>query len=51
MSFGRVSSFTDIYIERDLKAGKLTEEEAQEMIDHPGHETAYGAFPAYSGVR
>ncbi|MFM2477488.1 formate C-acetyltransferase [Celerinatantimonas sp. MCCC 1A17872] len=34
MSFGRNSSFFDIYIERDMAAGKLTEEEAQEMIDH-----------------
>ncbi|MCW7549121.1 formate C-acetyltransferase [Photorhabdus sp. APURE] len=34
MSFGRVSSFLDIYIERDLKASKLTEVEAQELIDH-----------------
>ena len=33
-SLGRVSSFLDIYIERDIKAGKLTEEEAQELIDH-----------------
>ena len=34
MSFGRVSSFLDIYIERDLKAGKITEQEAQELMDH-----------------
>lgn len=34
MSFGRVSTFLDIYIERDLQAGKLNEEQAQELIDH-----------------
>ncbi len=34
MSVGRISTFLDIYIERDLKNGKLTEEEAQELIDH-----------------
>lgn len=33
MSIGRVSTFLDIYIERDLKEGKITEEEAQELID------------------
>jgi formate C-acetyltransferase len=34
MSLGRVSTFLDIYIERDLNEGVLTEEEAQELVDH-----------------
>ncbi|GEL08719.1 formate C-acetyltransferase [Salisediminibacterium halotolerans] len=34
MSLGRVSTFLDIYIERDLENGRLTEEEAQELVDH-----------------
>jgi formate C-acetyltransferase len=34
MSLGRVSTFLDIYIERDLKNGTLTEQEAQELVDH-----------------
>ena len=34
MSIGRNSTFLDIYIERDIKNGILTEEEAQELIDH-----------------
>ena len=33
MSLGRTSTFLDIFIERDLKEGKITESEAQEMID------------------
>ena len=33
MSLGRVSSFLDIYSERDLKSGKITEEQAQEIMD------------------
>ena len=34
MSLGRTSTFLDIYFERDLKNGNLTEEEAQEIMDH-----------------
>lgn len=33
MSLGRISTFLDIYIERDLKAGIINEEQAQELID------------------
>ena len=34
MSVGRISTFLDLYIERDLQEGTITEQEAQEMIDH-----------------
>ncbi len=34
MSIGRTSTFLDIFIERDLKRGIITEEQAQELIDH-----------------
>ncbi len=34
MSLGNVSTFFDIYLEHDIKAGKLTEKEAQELVDH-----------------
>lgn len=34
MSIGRISSFLDVYIERDLLEGKLSEEQAQELMDH-----------------
>ncbi len=34
MSVGRVSTFLDIYFERDLKKGVITEEEVQELVDH-----------------
>ena len=34
MSIGRISTFLDIYIKRDLDAGRISESEAQELIDH-----------------
>lgn len=34
MSIGRISTFLDIYAEKDLKSGKYTEEEIQEFVDH-----------------
>ena len=34
MSVGRISTFLDIYIQRDMESGKLSESEAQELIDH-----------------
>ncbi len=34
MSLGRVATFLDAYMERDMKNGTLTEQEAQELIDH-----------------
>ena len=34
LSIGRTSTFFDIYIERDLKRGILTEQQAQELVDH-----------------
>ncbi|GHU30852.1 hypothetical protein FACS1894166_01220 [Bacilli bacterium] len=34
MSIGRVSTFLDVYIQRDLKKKKITEAQAQELIDH-----------------
>ncbi len=34
MSVGRISTFLDIYLQRDLDSGVLTESEAQELIDH-----------------
>lgn len=34
MSIGRISSFLDIYVERDLREGRLDEAQAQELVDH-----------------
>ena len=52
MSVGRISTFLDIYIERDLKAGKLTESEAQELIDHlvmKFRMVKFARIPSYNG--
>ena len=38
MSLGRTATFLDIYIERDLKEGRITEEQAQDLINEIGYE-------------
>ena len=51
MSVGRISTFLDIYMERDLKNGTLTEKEAQELIDHLVLKFRMGKFariPSYN---
>ena len=51
MSVGRISTFLDIYIERDLEAGTLTESEAQELIDHivmKFRKVKFARIPAYN---
>ncbi len=44
------TSFLDIYIERDFKAGVLNEQQAQELIDHFIMKDPYGTLPAYTGI-
>ena len=51
MSVGRISTFLDIYIQRDLEAGKITEAEAQELIDHlvmKGRMVKCARIPSYN---
>ncbi len=51
MSVGRISTFLDVYFERDLKAGILTETEAQELIDHMTMKfrmVKFARIPAYN---
>ena len=51
MSVGRITTFLDIYIQRDMDNGKLTESEAQELIDHLVMKFRMGKFariPSYN---
>ena len=51
MSVGRISTFLDIYIQRDLENGTLTEKEAQELIDHMVMKfrmVKYARIPSYN---
>lgn len=51
MSVGRISTFLDIYIQRDLENGTLTEKEAQELIDHmvlKFRMVKFGRIPSYN---
>ncbi len=53
MSIGRISTFLDVYIERDLKNGTLTEVEAQELIDHLVMKlrmVKFARIPAYNAL-
>ena len=54
MSVGRVSTFLDIYIKRDMEAGILTEEEAQELVDHMTMKfrmVKFARIPSYNQTR
>ena len=48
MSIGRISTFLDAYIERDMPTGTLDESGAQELIDQLVHQAADRAFPAHA---
>ena len=51
MSLGRTSTFLDIYIESDLQNGVITEEEAQEMMDHFVMKLRLVKFSQYSRLQ
>ena len=51
MSVGRVSTFLDIYIERDLENGTLTESQAQELVDHFVMKVPYSQVCGGNGSR
>jgi formate C-acetyltransferase len=51
MSLGRTSTFLDIYFERDLASGTLTEEQAQEIVGRLRNQAAHRPLPAHAGVR
>ena len=51
MSAGRLSTFWDIYFERDLREGTLSESQAQEIIDDLDHQVAHRPLPARAGIQ
>ena len=51
MSLGRTSTFLDIYIQRDLDRGLITEEQAQEYIDHFIMKLRLVKICPYSGIQ
>ena len=51
MSFGRNTTFLDIYFERDIRRGVLTEREAQELTDQLRDEAAHSQIYAHQGIQ